>query len=60
MSSTGADFRGLTPMVLTAALRAAGSQVYEPMHRFRLEVLADTLGAVLPCRTGSGPCRGPR
>ncbi|WP_392959528.1 GTP-binding protein [Streptomyces sp. LN245] len=48
MSSTGADFRGLTPLVLTAALRAAGIQVYEPMNAFRLEVPADTLGAVLP------------
>lgn len=48
MSSTGADFRGLTPLVLMDALRAAGSQVYEPMYRFRLEAPADTLGAVLP------------
>ena len=48
MSSTGADFRGLTPLVLVAALREAGTQVYEPMHRFRLELPADTLGAVLP------------
>uniref|UniRef100_UPI00403FE6E3 GTP-binding protein n=1 Tax=Streptomyces sp. f51 TaxID=1827742 RepID=UPI00403FE6E3 len=48
MSSTGADFRGLTPLVLIAALREAGSRVYEPMHRFRLEAPADTLGAVLP------------
>lgn len=48
MSSTGADFRGLTPLVLTAALRAAGTQVYEPVNAFRLEVPADTLGAVLP------------
>ncbi|MGQ4389523.1 GTP-binding protein [Streptomyces sp. SAS_270] len=48
MSSTGADFRGLTPLVVMAALREAGTQVYEPMHRFRLELPADTLGAVLP------------
>lgn len=48
MSSTGADFRGLTPLVLMDALRAAGTQVYEPVHRFRLEVPVDTLGAVLP------------
>jgi ribosomal protection tetracycline resistance protein len=48
MSSTGADFRGLTPLVLMDALRAAGSQVYEPMHHFRLEAPADTLAAVLP------------
>ncbi|MFF3846744.1 GTP-binding protein [Streptomyces sp. NPDC002328] len=48
MSSTGHDFRGLTPLVLTEALRRAGTQVYEPMHRFRVEAPADTLGALLP------------
>ena len=48
MSSTGADFRGLTPLVLAEALRLAGTRVYEPMHRFRLEAPADTLGALLP------------
>jgi ribosomal protection tetracycline resistance protein len=48
MSSTGADFRGLTPLVLIEALRRAGTTVYEPMHRFRLEAPADTLGALLP------------
>ncbi|MEU6372333.1 translation factor GTPase family protein [Streptomyces sp. NPDC046909] len=48
MSSTGADFRGLTPLVLAEALRRAGTQVYEPMHRFRVEAPADTLGALLP------------
>ncbi|HLL36136.1 MAG TPA: translation factor GTPase family protein [Streptomyces sp.] len=48
MSSTGADFRGLTPLVLTEALRRAGTRVHEPMHRFRLRVPADTLGALLP------------
>jgi len=48
MSSTGADFRGLTPLVVMGALREAGSQVYEPMHLFRLEVPADTLSALLP------------
>ncbi|MEU5665322.1 translation factor GTPase family protein [Streptomyces longwoodensis] len=48
MSSTGHDFRGLTPLVLTQALRRAGTRVHEPMHRFRLEAPADTLGALLP------------
>ncbi|WP_030675138.1 GTP-binding protein [Streptomyces cellulosae] len=48
MSSTGADFRGLTPLVLIEALRRAGTTVYEPMHRFRVEAPADTLGALLP------------
>jgi ribosomal protection tetracycline resistance protein len=48
MSSTGADFRGLTPLVLVEALRRAGTVVYEPMHRFRAEAPADTLGGLLP------------
>ncbi|MGW0841885.1 GTP-binding protein [Streptomyces sp. NPDC002787] len=48
MSSTGADFRGLTPLVLMDALRRAGTRVHEPMHRFRVAAPADTLGAVLP------------
>jgi ribosomal protection tetracycline resistance protein len=48
MSSTAGDFRGLTPLVLMAALKRAGSRVYEPMHRFELELPADTLGVVLP------------
>jgi ribosomal protection tetracycline resistance protein len=48
MSSTGEDFRGLTPLVLMRALRQAGTVVCEPIHRFRLDLPADTLGAVLP------------
>jgi ribosomal protection tetracycline resistance protein len=48
MSSTGADFRGVTPLVLMTALRQAGTVVYEPIHRFRLEVPADALGPLLP------------
>ncbi len=48
MSSTAGDFRNLTPLVLMSALQRAGTQVYEPMHRFRLEVPADTAGSVLP------------
>jgi ribosomal protection tetracycline resistance protein len=54
MSSTGYDFRGLTPLVLTAALRRAGTRVHEPMHRFRLQAPADTLGALLPALAGLG------
>jgi len=48
MSSTAGDFRSLTPLVLMSALSEAGTRVYEPMHRFLLEIPADTLGAVLP------------
>ncbi|WP_285893048.1 elongation factor G [Streptomyces hilarionis] len=52
MSSTGYDFRGLTPLVLTEALRRAGTRVHEPMHRFRVEAPADTLGVLLPALAG--------
>jgi ribosomal protection tetracycline resistance protein len=48
MSSTAGDFRYLTPLVLMAALRRAGTRVYEPIHALRLEIPADTLPAVLP------------
>ncbi|KOG09412.1 elongation factor G [Streptomyces viridochromogenes] len=48
MSSTGYDFRGLTPLVLVEALRRAGTRVHEPMHRFRVEAPSDTLAALLP------------
>jgi ribosomal protection tetracycline resistance protein len=51
MSSTGADFRSLTPLVLMAALKRAGTVVYEPMQAFRLEIPADTFGAVMPVLT---------
>ena len=45
MSSTGADFRGLTPLVLIEALKRAGTRVCEPIHRFHLEIPADAFGA---------------
>lgn len=48
MSSTAGDFRYLTPLVLMAALRRAGSRVLEPLHRMRLEVPADLVEVVLP------------
>ncbi|MFE6973528.1 GTP-binding protein [Streptomyces sp. NPDC057682] len=48
MSSTAGDFRLLTPLVLMDALRRAGTTVYEPVHRFRAEIPADTLGPLLP------------
>src|SRR6185437_6764760 len=38
----------ITPLVLMAALRAAGTRVYEPMHRFHLDVAPDTMPDVLP------------
>ena len=48
MSSTAGDFRLLTQLVLMQALERAGTRVEEPMHRFRAELPADTLGPVLP------------
>lgn len=51
MSSTGADFRGLAPLVLMTALRRAGTVVCEPVHRFCLETPADSLGVLLPVLT---------
>jgi ribosomal protection tetracycline resistance protein len=48
MSSTAGDFRNLTPLVLMDALRRAGTTVYEPLQRFRLEIPDDTYGALVP------------
>ena len=48
MSSTGGDFRNLTPLVLMSALKRAGTIVCEPIHRFQLEIPADTLGSLFP------------
>ena len=48
VSSTAGDFRNLTPLVLMSALRQAGTTVHEPMHRYQLEIPADTLGALMP------------
>jgi len=47
MSSTAGDFRNLTPLVLMAALQQAGTHVYEPIHRFRLEFPGDAVPGVL-------------
>ena len=47
MSSTAGDFRELVPPVLMTALARAGTEVLEPLHRFRLELPAGAAGAVL-------------
>ncbi|WP_128801097.1 MULTISPECIES: tetracycline resistance ribosomal protection protein Otr(A) [unclassified Streptomyces] len=44
--STAADFRGLTPLVLRAALQRAGTRLYEPYHAFETEVPLDALAPV--------------
>ena len=65
LSSTGADFRSLTPLVLMTALARAGTQVCEPMHRFEIETPSEALveltaalaklgaGAVVPVARGA-------
>jgi hypothetical protein len=45
MSSTGADFRHLTPLVLMTALQRAGTAVC--LHAFVLEAPRDAQGALL-------------
>ena len=45
--STAGDFRKLTPLVLMSALKQAGTVVCEPIHRFHLEIPADTLGSTV-------------
>ena len=47
MSSTGEDYRGLTPLVVMGAVQQAGTVVCEPVHRFRLDGPADALGPLL-------------
>jgi ribosomal protection tetracycline resistance protein len=48
LSSTGEDYRGLTPLVVMSALQRARTVVCEPIHHFRLDVPADSLSALLP------------
>ena len=47
-TSTAADFRKLTPLVLVQALERAGTVVCEPTVQAHLEVPTDTIGGVLP------------
>jgi ribosomal protection tetracycline resistance protein len=47
MSSTGSDFRNLTPLVLMTSLKQAGTVVCEPVHSFHLGLPADTLAAAM-------------
>ncbi|MGW4369386.1 GTP-binding protein [Nocardia takedensis] len=47
MSSVGADFRRLAPVVTMACLRQAGTTVREPVERFDLDVPAWALGAAM-------------
>jgi ribosomal protection tetracycline resistance protein len=56
-STSARDFRLLIPLVLMNALQQAGTTVCEPIHRFRLEGPADTLGTTLGLlpRLGAAP-----
>jgi ribosomal protection tetracycline resistance protein len=47
-TSTAADFRKLTPLVLMQALERAGTVVCGPIVRVDLEIPTPTLGAVMP------------
>ncbi len=57
-SSTGEDFRKLTPLVLMSALQQAGTVVCEPIHRFRLDFPADTLAVIFSGLTRLGAVAG--
>jgi ribosomal protection tetracycline resistance protein len=46
-STTSGDFKKLTPLVLADALKAAGTRVCEPVHRFELDGPADALQRTL-------------
>jgi len=52
--TTAADFRKLTAMVLTEALRRAGTVVCAPMARLRVELPAARTGDVLSALTRLG------
>ena len=39
-------FRDVVPLILAAAIRRAGTRVYEPCHRFEADVPAERLGVV--------------
>jgi ribosomal protection tetracycline resistance protein len=45
--TAASDFRLLAPLVLMSALKQAGTVVCEPIHRFHLEIPAESLGPVL-------------
>ena len=46
-TSTGGDFRGLTPLLLMEALKKASTEVYEPLNAFELDFPEPLLGKIL-------------
>jgi ribosomal protection tetracycline resistance protein len=57
--TTLSDFRLLTPLVLLAALRRAGTTVLEPVLAFHLEVPAPDLGPIMAALGELGARPGP-
>jgi ribosomal protection tetracycline resistance protein len=57
--STAADFRKLTPLVLTQVIERAGTVVCEPVTMVRLELPADRIGPVLAALARIGAAVGP-
>lgn len=53
-TSTAADFRQLTPLVLATALSSAQTVICEPIDRFYLEAPAEALNGVLTLLARSG------
>ncbi|OBZ96124.1 GTP-binding protein [Pararhizobium polonicum] len=53
-SSTAADFRQLTPLVLATALSAAQTVICEPIDRLDIETPAETLNGLLTLLAKSG------
>ncbi|MBF6299067.1 TetM/TetW/TetO/TetS family tetracycline resistance ribosomal protection protein [Nocardia amamiensis] len=45
--SVAADFRNLTPIVLMRALKAAGTDVYEPTYKIEVDVPEDGISGVI-------------
>ncbi|WIX79699.1 TetM/TetW/TetO/TetS family tetracycline resistance ribosomal protection protein [Amycolatopsis carbonis] len=45
--TTAGDFRGMTSLALTEALRRAGTRVHEPVHSFEVEAPAGAVSGVL-------------
>ena len=57
-ATTAAHFRKLTPLVLLAALKQAGTVVCEPMVRVGMELPADAVGSVLAAAARLGGVAG--
>jgi ribosomal protection tetracycline resistance protein len=65
ISSVGADFRNLAPVLIHEALRKAGTVVCEPVETFQLEIPASvlptvtvTIGRLSGLITGTSPAAG--